>query len=185
MLDRNPENYFAEVEQAALSPANIVPGVSFSPDKMLQGRLFAYADAHRYRIGANHNQLPINRPHSPVDNYQRDGQMRFDGNGGSSLNYEPNSFNGPKESPEDKDAPFEVTGMAAQTPYDRNDHYTQPGDLYRLMSEQERARLAGNIIASLSNVPEEIQLRQIEHFSKADPEYGSRVAQGLGLNIEV
>ncbi len=95
VLDRNPDNYFAEVEQATFSPGSFVPGIEASPDKMLQGRLFAYADAHRYRVGANHNQLPINRPVAEVNNHQRDGQMRADGNGGASLYYEPNSFGGP------------------------------------------------------------------------------------------
>lgn len=185
VLNRNPENFFAEVEQAALSPANVVPGISFSPDKMLQGRLFAYADAHRYRIGANHNHLPVNRPLSPANNYQRDGQMRFDGNGGSAPNYEPNSFNGPKESQADHDAPFEVTGMADRSVYDKNDHFTQAGDLYRLMSEDEQTRLIGNIVAAMTGVPEEIQRRQIELFRKADADYGSRVAEGLGVNLKV
>ena len=105
VLDRNPENYFAEVEQATFSPGTLVPGIDVSPDKMLQGRLFAYGDAHRYRVGANHQALPINRPRSEVNNYQRDGQMRADNNGGGSVYYEPNSLGGPKESPADKPAP--------------------------------------------------------------------------------
>ncbi|MGR6062147.1 catalase KatA [Bacillus velezensis] len=182
VLNRNPENYFAEVEQATFSPGTLVPGVDVSPDKMLQGRLFAYHDAHRYRVGANHQALPINRSRNEVKNYQRDGQMRFDDNGGRSVYYEPNSFGGPKESPEDKQAAYPVSGFADSVSYNHHDHYTQAGDLYRLMSEEERARLVGNIVSAMKPVEkEEIKLRQIGHFYKADPEYGRRVAEGLGL----
>ncbi|WP_445491978.1 catalase KatA [Niallia sp. 03133] len=184
VLDRNPENYFAEVEQATFSPGTFVPGVEASPDKMLQGRLFAYSDAHRYRVGANHQALPINRPKCPVNHYQRDGQMRFDGNGGGSVYYEPNSFGGPTESAEDKTTAFAVSGVADSVAYDHNDHYTQAGDLYRLMSEEERKRLVENIVGAMKPVElEEIKLRQIGHFYKADPEYGTRIAEGLGLTV--
>ncbi|XBP67596.1 catalase KatA [Bacillus velezensis] len=182
VLNRNPENYFAEVEQATFSPGTLVPGVDVSPDKMLQGRLFAYHDAHRYRVGANHQALPINRSRNEVKNYQRDGQMRFDDNGGRSVYYEPNSFGGPKESPEDKQAAYPVSGFADSVSYNHHDHYTQAGDLYRLMSEEERARLVANIVSAMKPVEkEEIKPRQIGHFYKADPEYGRRVAEGLGL----
>lgn len=185
VLNRNPENYFAEVEQATFSPGTLVPGIDVSPDKMLQGRLFAYHDAHRYRVGANHQALPINRPLSGVQNYQRDGQMRFDSNGGSSVYYEPNSYGGPTESPEHKPHPYPVSGTADSVAYDRDDHYTQAGDLYRLLSEDERARLIQNIVNSMKPVEkDEIKLRQIGHFYKADPEYGRRVAEGLGLSID-
>lgn len=184
VLNRNPENYFAEVEQATFSPGTLVPGIDVSPDKMLQGRLFAYADAHRYRVGANHQHLPINRPKSEVNAYQRDGQMRFDGNGGKSVNYEPNSFGGPTEVKEHKQAPFPVSGIAENVGYDHNDHYTQAGDLYRLMSEEERNRLVANIVTAMKPVQrDDIKLRQIGHFYKADPEYGTRIAQGLGLQV--
>ncbi|MGE5701970.1 MAG: catalase KatA, partial [Clostridia bacterium] len=184
VLNKNPENYFAEVEQATFSPGSFVPGIEASPDKMLQGRLFAYSDAHRYRVGANHNALPINRPKSEVNNYQRDGQMRFDSNGGGSVYYEPNSLGGPKETSENKAEAYEVSGVADSVAYDHHDHYTQPGDLYRLMSEEERARLVQNIVSSLNIVEkDEIKLRQISHFYKADPEYGKRVAAGLGLSV--
>ncbi len=184
VLDRNPENYFAEVEQATFSPGSFVPGIEASPDKMLQGRLFAYADAHRYRVGANHQALPINRPHSAVHNYQRDGQMRFDHNGGSSVYYEPNSFGGPKDSPVDRTSPFEVTGQANSTSYNSDDHYTQAGDLYRLMSDEEQDRLINTIVEAMKPVErDDIKLRQIAHFYKADPNYGTRVAQGLGLPV--
>ncbi|MBU8755486.1 catalase KatA [Priestia megaterium] len=184
VLDRNPENYFAEVEQATFSPGTLVPGIDVSPDKMLQGRLFAYSDAHRYRVGANHQALPINRPRSEVNNYQRDGQMRFDDNGGRSVYYEPNSFGGPTESQENKQAAYPVSGVADSVAYDHNDHYTQAGDLYRLLSEDERTRLVANIVEAMKPVEkEEIKLRQIQHFYKADPEYGTHVADGLELSV--
>ncbi|PZE19510.1 catalase KatA [Paenibacillus xerothermodurans] len=182
VLNRNPENYFAEVEQATFSPGSFVPGIEASPDKMLQGRLFAYADAHRYRVGVNHNTLPINRPKAEVNNYQRDGFMRGDGNGGGSVYYEPNSYGGPKESPEDRPAPFTVSGEADSVAYDRDDHYTQAGDLYRLMTEDERTRLVRNIVAAMKPVDkDEIKIRQVGHWFKADPELGTRLAEGLGL----
>ncbi|MEW4210974.1 catalase KatA [Priestia megaterium] len=184
VLDRNPENYFAEVEQATFSPGTLVPGIDVSTDKMLQGRLFAYSDAHRYRVGANHQALPINRPRSEVNNYQRDGQMRFDDNGGRTVYYEPNSFGGPTESQENKQAAYPVSGVADSVAYDHNDHYTQAGDLYRLLSEDKRTRLVANIVEAMKPVEkEEIKLRQIQHFYKADPEYGTRVADGLGLSV--
>ncbi|MBD8006075.1 catalase [Bacillus sp. Sa1BUA2] len=184
VLNRNPENYFAEVEQATFSPGTLVPGIDVSPDKMLQGRLFAYHDAHRYRVGTNHQMLPINRPRNEVDNYQRDGAMRFDNNGGGSVYYEPNSYGGPLESPSDKPAAYSVSGEAASVSYDHNDHYTQAGDLYRLMSKEERERLVANIVSAMKPVEkDEIKLRQISHFYKADPEYGTKIAEGLGLQV--
>ncbi|WP_243297930.1 catalase KatA [Bacillus litorisediminis] len=184
VLDRNPENYFAEVEQATFSPGQMVPGVEPSPDKMLQGRLFAYSDAHRYRVGANHNLLPVNRPRVEASNYFRDGNMRFDGNGGGSVYYEPNSFGGPTETPEAKITAYPVSGVAESVAYSHDDHYTQAGDLYRLMSEDERTRLVNTIVNAMKPVAkEEIKLRQIAHFYKADPEYGTRVAEGLGLAV--
>lgn len=185
VLNRNPENYFAEVEQATFSPGNLVPGIEPSPDKMLQARLFAYSDAHRYRVGVNHHLLPINRPRVEVNNYQRDGFMRFDDNGGRSVYYEPNSFGGPTETPEYKTTPFPVSGVSESVPYDNNDHYTQPGDLYRLMSEEEKERLIKNIVESMKPVTkEEIKIRQIRHFYRADPDYGRRVAEGLGITFK-
>lgn len=184
VLNRNPENYFAEVEQATFSPGTMVPGVEPSPDKMLQGRLFAYSDAHRYRVGANHNLLPINRPKVEVNNYQRDGSMRFDHNGGGSVYYEPNSFSGPEEVPDQKQTSFAVSGLAESAAYNHHDHYTQAGNLYRLMSKEERVRLVDNIVAAMKPVErEDIKLRQIQHFYKADPEYGERIANGLKLSV--
>jgi catalase len=185
VLDKNPENYFAEVEQVAFSPSNIVPGISFSPDKMLQGRLFSYPDAQRYRLGANYATLPINCPHATrAMNYQRDGVMRFDDNGGSAVNYEPNSFNGPKQTPEYKEPAMEVSGKIDRTPFPLGDNdFIQPGNLYKLLTPEEKNNLINNIIASMKPVKPEIQIRQIAHFYKADPEYGARVAQGLGIDI--
>ncbi|GED50173.1 catalase [Carnobacterium maltaromaticum] len=184
VLDRNTDNYFAEVEQVTFTPGNIVPGVDFSPDKLLQGRLFAYGDAHRHRVGANSHLLPINSPKNEVKNYHRDGAMRSDANGGSSVYYEPNSLGGPTETLANKQASFEVHGMADSVAYDDDDHYTQAGDLYRLLSEDGKTRLIANIVGHMQPVEDEaIKVRQIQHFLKADPEYGARVAAGLRINI--
>jgi catalase len=180
-LNRNPENYFAEVEQAAFAPANVVPGLGFSPDKMLQARILSYTDAHRYRLGVNYDALPINRPKCPVHTYHRDGAMRFDENGGAGPNYEPNSFGGPVEDPSYKDPAWEL-GEAVAARCDHragNDDYTQAGDLFRLLKPEEQQRLIHNIVASLKSVPKEIQQRQIGHFFKADPKYGEGVEKGL------
>lgn len=183
-LNRNPQNYFAEVEQSAFAPANIVPGIGFSPDKMLQARIMAYPDAHRYRLGVNYESLPVNHPQSPVHNYQRDGLMSHDGNGDTSINYEPNSFGGPAQNPDYAEPPISVDGEGARYNHrDGNDDYTQVGHLFQLMSADERARLIENIVSSMETVPEDIQKRQIEHFLKADVAYGKGVASGLGLNV--
>jgi catalase len=185
VLDRNPDNYFAEVEQAAFEPSNVVPGMGYSPDKMLQGRLISYPDAHRYRIGVNYDALPVNKPQCPVRTYNRDGAMRFDGNFGSAPNYEPNSFNGPMENPGYRERPQTISGLIDRHNHRLDaDYYTQPGDLFRLMSPAEREHLIGNIVASMKTVPPGIQNRQVEHFTKADPAYGAGVARGLGLEIE-
>jgi catalase len=184
-LNRNPENYFAEVEQAAFEPSNIVPGISFSPDKMLQFRIFAYADAHRYRLGSvNYADLPVNKPRCPVHNYHRDGFMRFDGNYGGAVIYEPNSFGGPVEDPSVKEPPLKISGDA-----DRYDHrvgaddYIQPGNLFRLMNTDQKRQLIQNLVSAMKTVPKEIQERQIGHFYKADPAYGEGVAKGLGIAV--
>jgi catalase len=182
-LNRNPENYFAEVEQAAFDPSNTVPGISFSPDKMLQARIFSYSDAHRYRLGVNYQRLPINRPKG-IDprTYHRDGTMRFDGNEGSAVNYEPNSFGGPKQNPAYKEPPLKINGNADR--YNQpitDDDFVQPGNLYRLMPPDEQARLVENIVNTMKGVPVEIQKRQLAHFKRADAKWGERVAKGLGL----
>ncbi|MGD9537099.1 MAG: catalase [Alphaproteobacteria bacterium] len=184
-LNRNPENYFAEVEQAGFSPANVVPGIGHSPDKMLQFRIFSYADAHRYRLGVNHESLPVNKARCPVHNYHRDGTMRFDGNEGGAVNYEPNSYGGPAENKSFKEPPLRISGDADR--YDHragNDDYTQPGNLFRLMSAKQQAQLMDNIAATMKGVPEEIVRRQIGHFLKADKAYGEGVAKRLGLKLQ-
>ena len=184
-MNRNPENYFAEVEQAAFSPANVVPGISFSPCKMLQARIFAYADAHRYRLGVNHDRLPINAPRATkVENpYQRDGYMRFDDNAGAAVNYEPNSFGGATADPAYSEPPLKISGDADRYEQKRgvDDDYVQPGDLYRLMPPDEQKRLVENIAGSLKKVPQEIQEKMVEHFTRADKAYGEGVAKELGL----
>ena len=183
-LNRNPDNYHAQVEQAAFSPANVVPGIGHSPDKMLQFRIFSYADAHRYRVGVNADALPVNRPRCPVHNYHRDGAMRFDDNGKGAVNYEPNSFNGPKEDARYKEPPLEISGDADR--YDHragNDDYTQPGNLFRLMSPAQKAALMDNIAAAMNGVPAHIVQRQILHFYRADPAYGEGVAKRVGVDV--
>jgi catalase len=183
-LNRNPQNYHAEVEQAAFSPANVVPGIGHSPDKVLQSRIFSYADAHRYRLGVNHQHLPVNAPRCPIFNYQRDGAMRFDGNGGGSVNYEPNSFAGPKDCPALNEPPLKISGDADRYNHrEGNDDYTQPGNLFRLFTPEQKERLFGNIARHMASVPREIQLRQICHFFRADPAYGLGVAKALNLDI--
>ena len=180
-LNRNPENYFAEVEQSTFSPANQVPGIGHSPDKMLQFRIVSYADAHRYRLGVNYESLPVNSARCPVHSYHRDGAMRFDGNDGGAVNYEPNSFGGPVEGGA-SEPPLKIDGDADR--YDHragNDDYTQAGDLFRLMAPDQRQRLIDNLVRAMQSVPEDIQQRQISHFRKADPAYGEGVARGLGL----
>ncbi|WP_394827538.1 catalase [Pendulispora albinea] len=182
-LNQNARNYFAEIEQAAFSPANVVPGISYSPDKMLQGRLFAYADAHRYRLGVNHGDLPSNRPRCPVHSAHRDGAMRFDDNGGDAPNYEPGSYGAPTENPAYREPPQALPATYIDR-YDHrqgNDDYTQAGNLYRLLSADEKTRLVQNIVGALKTVPRAIQERQIAHFAKADPEYGARIAEALEL----
>ena len=184
-LNRNAENYFAEIEQAAFEPSNIVPGISFSPDKMLQARIMSYADAHRYRIGVNYAALPVNKPHSEVNNYHRDGQLRFDGNYGGKVNYEPNSVGGPVQNASYLEPPLKISGEAARYDHrDGNDDYSQPGALFRLMSASQKKQLFSNLAAAMAGVPERILARQLVHFYKADPDYGRGVAKKLGLDMD-
>ena len=181
-LNRNPKNYFAEVEQAAFDPSNKVPGISFSPDKMLQARTFSYADAHRYRLGVNYQSLPVNKSKAMVNNYHRDGHMRFDGNYGGSVVYEPNSFGGPKQDPSFKEPPLKISGDAdAYNQTTTDDDFVQPGNLYRILPSDEQDRLVKNIVGSLITVPKFIQERMLKHFYKADPNWGDRIKTGLGL----
>ncbi len=183
-LNRNPENYHAEVEQLAFAPANVVPGIGHSPDKMLQARILSYTDAQRYRLGVNYQSLPVNAPKCPVFGYHRDGAMRFDANSGGAVNYEPNSFGGPKECPAFAEPPLKISGDAARHNHrDGNDDYTQPGNLFRLMTPDAQERLFGNIGRHMGAVPLEIQLRQLCHFFRADPAYGMGVARALGIDM--
>lgn len=187
VLNRNPENYFAEVEQAAFSPSHLVPGIEPSPDKMLQGRLFSYPDTHRHRLGGNYQQIPINCPYrARVNNYHRDGYFALGNNGGSGPNYEPNSFNGPKEDKSEAEHPQEVSGKIGRWKQTHpNDDFVQAGNLYRdVLTAEERTRLVNNIVRSLSEVTkEDIKYRAVRNFYRADPEYGTRIAQGLKLDI--
>ena len=186
VLNRNPENYFAEVEQVAFSPANFVPGIAASPDKMLQGRLFAYHDTHIHRLGPNYHLLPINRPKATrVNYYQRDGFMCFGDNSKGKPNYYPNSFGGPEPQPDIAEPPFDISGQAGRHPYTHpNDDFFQAGELYhRVMTDEDRDHLIVNITSHLCNAQKRIQLRQAALFYKADPEYGQRVAKGLALDV--
>ncbi|WP_392872127.1 catalase [Streptomyces sp. LN499] len=184
VLDRNPDNVFAEVEQAAFSPNNFVPGIGPSPDKMLQGRLFAYADAHRYRLGVNHTQLPVNAPRTAVvDNYGRDGLHATRNGARHDKNYEPNSYAGPAQTDAALSAPLAVhgwTGAHAAPAHAKDDDFFQAGELYRLMSEDEKGRLVANIAGGLSQVTrEDVIEKNLAHFHAADAEYGKRVEEAV------
>ncbi|NMG33343.1 catalase [Azoarcus sp. TTM-91] len=180
-LNRNPENYFAEIEQVAMSPSNIVPGIGFSPDKMLQARIFSYADAHRYRLGTHYEALPVNAPKCPVHHYHKDGAMRFFANNPNpDAYYEPNSFGGPVANPEVKEPPLRISGDADR--YDHregNDDYGQPRALWSLFTEEERGRLHANIAAAMQGVPDFIVERQLAHFDKVHSGYGAGVRNAL------
>lgn len=183
VLDRNPENYFSEIEQAAFSPGNLVPGINISPDKMLQGRVFSYPDTHRHRLGANFDMIPVNTPKAQVNTYQRDGQMNMRNYG--APNYYPNSFGGPEPDKKYAVPEIDVAGMAARHEYQLSDiDYVQAGDLYgKVLSDYDRANLIGNIVSHIKNADTRIQLRQTAIFYKAHEEYGTRVAEGLGLDL--
>lgn len=185
-LNRNPENYHAEVEQSAFNPASVVPGIGFSPDKMLQGRLFSYGDAQRYRLGVNHSQIPVNQPRCPVHSFHRDGAMRVDGNHGSTKGYEPNSLGEWQELPEAREPPLDLYGPADNWNYreDDEDYYTQPGDLFRLMSPAQQQLLFENTARSVGGADVAVQRRHISNCLKADPAYGKGVAEALGLSID-
>lgn len=183
-LNRNPANYFAEVEQAAFNPANVAPGIGFSPDKMLQGRLFPYGDAQRYRLGVNHHLIPVNAPRCPVHSYHRDGAMRVDGNHGSTLGYEPNSYGEWQQQPGYAEPPLALSGAAAHWNHrEDEDYYSQPGKLFRLMSPEQQAVLFANTARAMGDAPREIKIRHIGNCLKADPAYGRGVADALGIPI--
>ena len=182
-LDKNPENYFADVEQAAFNPATIVPGIGFSPDRMLQGRLFSYGDAQRYRLGVNHHQIPVNAPRCPMHGFSRDGAMRVDGNYGSTPHYEPNSNGTWQEQPGFAEPPLALDGAAERYDYraDDADYYTQPGLLFGLMDAAQREALFGNTARAMGDAAEDVKIRHIANCAKADPAYGEGVAAAMGI----
>jgi len=184
-LNKNPENYFADVEQAAFNPAHIVPGISFSPDRMLQGRLFSYGDAQRYRLGVNHAQIPVNTPRCPYNSYHRDGAMRVDGNQGSRVHYEPNSQGEWQEQPDFSEPPLALEGAADRFDYweTEPDYFTQPGNLFRLMSAAQQQVLFENTARNMNGVPDAIKMKHICHCMQADPAYGQGVAAALGIEL--
>jgi len=180
-LNRNPENYFADIEQAAFRPSNIVPGISFSPDKMLQARIFSYADAHRHRLGTHYESLPVNAPKFPVHTYHKDGQMKFmPSSPNPDAYYEPNSFHGPVQRPEFAEPPLKISGDANR--YDHragNDDYSQPRALFNLFDAGQKSRLFSNIAAAMQGVPDNIIERQLGHFAKVHPDYAAGVRAAL------
>jgi len=184
-LNRNPDNYFAEIEQVAFAPSNIVPGIGFSPDKMLQARIFSYADAHRYRLGTHYEALPVNAPRCPMHHYHKDGAMRFFDNNTHKPDayYEPNSFNGPKENQRYAEPALPLFCFSNRDDHrDGNDDHTQAGNLFRLFDPAQRQRLFQNIAAAMQGVPDEIKRRQIALFAKCDPAYGAGVAKAAELD---
>ncbi len=192
-LNKIPANYFSDVEQSAFAPTNVVDGIGFSPDKMLQGRIFAYPDAHRYRIGANYNALPVNRCPFAVNNYNRDGAMVFDGNGGDTPNYFPNSFDNleldESRKGENYNLDSDEVGYFDRNEENDNDHFTQAGDLFhKVMTAEERTHTVNNIVGAMSGIEgpkrDEIINRQLCHFFRANIQLGLAVAKGLGVEIE-
>ena len=179
-LNRNAENYFAEVEQSAFSPANVVPGVSFSPDKMLQSRLFSYGDAARYRLGVNHHSIPVNAPKCPFHSYHRDGAMRVDGNHGGGTSYEPNSRGEWQQNPEFAEPPLSLAGAAGHWDHRVDtDYYSQPGNLFRLLTDEKKQLLFANTARAIHGVSKPVQERHIHHCTQADPAYGAGVAAAI------
>ena len=183
VLNRNPENYFAEVEQAAFCPASIVPGIDFSADKLLQGRIFSYADTQRHRLGANYLQLPINRPQVPVNNNQRDGAMQYALYGGGTVNYEPNTLAGgmPREAPATAKTLGHLEGDTVRQKISLTNDFEQAGERYRSLNKVDQDHLVDNVVDSLGKADKPIQQRMVENLTKADPELGKRVAKGLKL----
>jgi catalase len=181
-LNRNPENYFAEVEQAAFNPANIVPGIGFSPDKMLQGRLFSYGDAQRYRLGVNHHLIPVNASRCPFHSFHRDGAMRVDGNHGSTLGYEPNSYGEWQQLPAFAEPPLSLEGAADHWNHRADeDYYSQPGKLFRLLTADKKKLLFENSGRALGDAPLEVKVRHLVNCHKADPAYAAGVAKALKI----
>ena len=186
-LNRNPSNYFADIEQAGFNPASVVPGISFSPDRMLQGRLFSYGDAQRYRLGVNHHQIPVNMPKAVKNphSFHRDGQMRVDGNLGSELHYEPNSYGNWQDSPANND-PMEKGGDIYRYDFrsDDDDYYTQPGLLFNAMTEDQQQVLFDNTARNMGDSTLQIKHRHIYNCYQADPAYGKGVAMAMNISID-
>jgi catalase len=181
-LNRNPENFFAEVEQSAFNPANIVPGIGFSPDKMLQGRLFSYGDAQRYRLGVNHHLIPVNAPRCPVHSYHRDGAMRVDGNHGGTLGYEPNSEGEWQEQPDYREPPLQLSGDADHWNYreDDADYFSQAGDLFRLMTPAQQQALFENTARSIGDAPRRDSEPPYRHCQRPIPLTAKASAKRVG-----
>jgi catalase len=192
-LNEIPKNYFAQVEQSAFAPAHVVDGIGYSPDKMLQGRLLSYPDAHRYRLGVNYEQIPVNKCPYAVNNYERDGHMTVNGNGEDAPNYFPNSFDGIYPDSSYKEPAVQLDSITADW-YDRNgpgdnDHYTQPGLLFTsVMNDYDRHNLVANIVGAMSGITGEkrdlIINRQLCHFFRADANLGMAIAKGLNVNLD-
>ncbi|RQU68096.1 catalase [Burkholderia cenocepacia] len=178
-LNRNPENYFADVEQAAFTPANIVPGIGFSPDRLLQGRLFSYGDAQRYRLGINHHQIPVNAPRCPFHSFHRDGAMRVDGNLGSTVNYEPSRQGDFAANPAAAEPPVQAGTVDRYDHRDDDDYYSQPRALFRLFSADQKERLFANIGRAISGVPQDVVDRVIVHLERIDPAYAAGVRTAI------
>ena len=186
-LNRNPQNYFAEVEQSAFTPAHVVPGIGFSPDKFLQGRLFAYGDAQRYRLGVNYNHIPVNRAKNEVNDQHRDGYMRVDGNYGSTVAYTPNGYGQWSPQPDVMEPPLDIEGAVynfdpKDDPTDNN--FKQGGELYRLITEDKKQLLISNTAADIASVDEPIKYRHAVHCLLADEDYGTRITEAMGLDIK-
>jgi len=185
-LHRNPENYFAEVEQAAFNPANVIPGIGFSPDRMLQGRLFSYGDAQRYRLGVNHHIIPVNAARCPVHSYHRDGAMRVDGNHGRTVGYEPNDQGEWAEQPDHREPALILEGAADHWNHrEDTDYFSQPGALFRLMSDAQQQSLFANTARAIAGAPLATRQRHVLHCLMADPAYGEGVARALGITIPI
>ena len=182
-LNRNPDNYFADVEQAAMAPNNLVPGIGISPDRMLQARMFAYSDAQRYRLGVNHHQIPVNGARCPVHSNHRDGATRVDGSYGGTVHYTPNSFGAWNDQPGYREPPLKIRGDGDFWDFreDDADYFQQPGDLFRLMTPAQQQVLFDNTARAMGDAPEFIKRRHVDNCSKADPAYGAGVARALGL----
>lgn len=185
-LNRNPENFYLDVEQSAFAPSNLVPGIGASPDRMLQARLFNYADAQRYRLGTNYQQIPVNRARCPVNSNHRDGLGRVDDNYGSLPHYEPNSFGQWQAQPEFAEPPLRIKGEAKHWSFHEDDanYFEQPRKLFQLMSPEQQQRLFDNTARALGDAEEFIKFRHIRNCHAADPAYGAGVAKALGLDLQ-